>query len=389
MNYLRFESNMRYARPVILLALASFIGLPGRARAANPQSGEPSTANWAVQLDGADDYVDLNPSPLGELASLTVEAWVRIDEAAKLHYLVTDAYDDYNDGFSLVVGADGRVSFVVAASLASKGIAISSRGLTVGEWHHVAGVYDGANNAVRVYVDGVEEAAVAYTGGIRYSGARDLLFGSQKKGYSRSSRYLKGALDEVRIWGTARTADDIAAEMRAEIDEGSSDLLGYWRFNEGSGLSAEDMTSAGNTARLIRGPLWIEADWQVVAPLQVAIDIRPFARRNVVAVNPGKIPVALLSAEDLNAASDVDRRSLTFGRTGSEPSLDLRWHNRPNCRVWDVNRDHRSDLVCWFVARATEFEAGDSRGVLKGVTTSGTAIVGSDAIIVRGRRRIH
>ena len=389
MTYFRCESTLRQAGSHVLLTLALLSAQPGAARAATPRADEPPTTNWALRFDGVDDYVDLSPSPLGTPAGLTVEAWVRIDESGKLHYLVTDAYDDYNDGFSLVIGVDGRVTFVVAANMSTKGIAVSSTALQVGDWYHVAGVYDADNDAVKVYVDGAEEAVVAYSDGIGYSSTRDLLLGSQSKGYYRNSRYLKGALDEIRLWDAARSAADISATMRAEIDSESTGLIGYWRLNEGSGVSAEDIGSAGNTGRLIRGPEWIEAGWATVLAMEVTIDIRPLSRRNLIS-NRGKFPVALLSAEDLNAAADVDRSSLTFGRTGSEPSLHLQWPDRPHCRARDVNRDRRSDLVCWFVARETELEVGDSRGVLRGLTTSGTEFVGSDAIIVKGlRRRPH
>lgn len=37
----------------------------------------------------------------------------------------------------------------------------------------------------------------------------------------------------------------------------------------------------------------------------------------------GKIPVAILSARDFNASSQIDLNSLTFGRTGNELSLAL------------------------------------------------------------------
>ncbi len=394
MTYLGRETGLRQAAPFMILTLALLSHPPVVALAATPQAEDPPATNWALQFDGVNDYVDLSPSPLGTPSSITVEAWVRIQESGKLHFLVTDAHDDYNDGFSLVVGVDGRVSFVAASSLSAKAAAASSTSLTVGKWHHVAGVYDGDNEAVRVYVDGIEEAVVAYSGGISYSGSRDLLFGSQKKGYSRSGRYLKGALDEIRIWDTARTAADIAASMQAEIETESSGLIGYWQLNEGSGLNTDDATGASNGGNLMQGPEWIEAGWAVVAAMQVAIDVRPFSQRNLIPNNRGKIPVALLSAEDFNAAKDVDRNSLTFGRTGSEPSLHLLWRDRPHCRTWDVNNDRRYDLVCWFISRAMEFEAGDSRGILRGMTTTGTEIAGSDAVIVknfggRGFRERH
>ena len=79
----------------------------------------------------------------------------------------------------------------------------------------------------------------------------------------------------------------------------------------------------------ICGPLdnrfyaWAVRDGDVAAtPEYIDIDIKPGSHHNT--INPkskGKIPVAILSTEDFDAPSKVDRDSLTFGSTGEEDSL--------------------------------------------------------------------
>ncbi len=110
--------------------------------------------------------------------------------------------------------------------------------------------------------------------------------------------------------------------------------------------------------------------------ITVAIDIKP--GEDPPSINPkaqGKIPVAILSSSTFDATTQVDRTSLTFGHTGNEQSLAF-----CNRGGEDVNGDGLLDLVCHFDTPKTGFQTGDTVGVLKGKTVTGTAIKGTDSI---------
>src|SRR5206468_7477500 len=111
------------------------------------------------------------------------------------------------------------------------------------------------------------------------------------------------------------------------------------------------------------------------------IDIKPGGVPN--SINPrnkGTVPVAVLSSATFDAPSQVDRTSLTFGRTGGEPSFAF-FSNVPE----DVNGDGYLDLVCHFDTQATGFQPTDIQGVLKGKTVTGTPVVGRDSVKIVGR----
>ena len=115
----------------------------------------------------------------------------------------------------------------------------------------------------------------------------------------------------------------------------------------------------------------------------VPIDIKPGSVTNP--INPkskGKIPVAIFSTPDFDASTQVDRDLLTFGRTGEEESLHRRGKGVPNCDVEDVNDDGMLDLVCHFNLQDTDFVAGDTEGILKGLLVIGTPIEGRDAVLI-------
>ncbi len=257
-------SLRRYLRLALLSALPLFAACEADSPV-EPTAGDaavaalmPVSGNFALQFDGLNARVNLSPGSTP--ASITVEAWARIDAAGKLsgklHFLVSGAQADFQDGFNLWV-FNGQVIFSVATSPTLKAAAISTTAMDVGVWYHVAGTYDAVEDTLRVFVNGVQEAAVSYTGGIKYAARRDLRFGTQIKRFNQSSRFLKGALDEVRIWNYARSADELAADMGRAIAGDALGLLGYWPMNEGTGNTTADATAANNTGVFEFGPVWI------------------------------------------------------------------------------------------------------------------------------------
>ena len=69
--------------------------------------------------------------------------------------------------------------------------------VSIMEWHHYAGTYDGGT--VRLYMDGRPVASTAYSGSIKVD-ARRLCIGWDE---GQSGRYFNGSIDEVRIYDRA------------------------------------------------------------------------------------------------------------------------------------------------------------------------------------------
>jgi hypothetical protein len=87
--------------------------------------------------------------------------------------------------------------------------------VTDGEWHHVAGTWDGSE--IKVYTDGVEEASVAFAGPISTSDV-PVEIGRREAG----AIVFTGAIDEVGIFNKALTGDDI----RSIVTKGLESAVG-------------------------------------------------------------------------------------------------------------------------------------------------------------------
>ncbi|MEU1125677.1 LamG domain-containing protein [Streptomyces sp. NPDC005899] len=97
------------------------------------------------------------------------------------------------------------------------------------EWHHWAAVYRNATREQILYRDGVEVARRTATG--TYTGNGPLILGH----FPFTGDYLDGQIDEVRVFGRARTAQEISSERNQRLSGREPGLLGHWTFNEPNG----------------------------------------------------------------------------------------------------------------------------------------------------------
>jgi YD repeat-containing protein len=175
--------------------------------------------NNARTFDGSNDYADMSPTPFGTPAQLSAEAWARTTAtkpAGGYHYLITDSSNLLNNGFSLAIDSSNRPVFSVARTnilgQVTRGLAVSSVTVAPNTTHHIAGTWDGSR--VRVYVDGVERANVAFSGAATWASGRDLRLG-RPLGSTATQYHLQGVLDEAAIYTQALPAATVLAHYNA------------------------------------------------------------------------------------------------------------------------------------------------------------------------------
>jgi hypothetical protein len=116
-------------------------------------------------------------------------------------------------------------------------------------WFHVAAVYDGSKT--HAIINGVEKGTLTPTGGALQTPVSSLYVGS---GILRN--YFTGSIDEVRVWNVARTAAQVLQDMNYRLVGNEPGLVGYYRFDEGSGTVARD-SSGVNNGTLTNGPTYV------------------------------------------------------------------------------------------------------------------------------------
>lgn len=135
-----------------------------------------------------------------------------------------------------------------------------AKNLSAGQWYHVACTYDQATRTARIFLNGeiIDEAKdVGVTGSSeenRINLAMRGMEGATNAEYEffigksyNDFRPLQGKIAEARVWKCARTQEEIKANMQGISNpEDESDLIGYWKFDEGEGNTVKDYSSVGN-----------------------------------------------------------------------------------------------------------------------------------------------
>lgn len=238
-----------------------------------------NVAGSSLTFDGIDDYVDItdNTNPgVPALANVTndftIEAWVwptathEIDPpftqyggTAGQRYVVFPqwgggVYDGTGNhvGAGFSVGTNG-VSVYEHAGDYMPAVLVYQQPLT--GWTHVAVVYE--NGTPTLYINGV-----AVQQGQRSPRAYvhpSLGCGGGPYGY------FPGSIDELRVWSRVRTSAEMKTDFSRTVGKTSLGLVGYWRFDEASGVRVADVATAQNTGGLVRG-----VTWQTSSPAPIA-----------------------------------------------------------------------------------------------------------------------
>lgn len=131
--------------------------------------------------------------------------------------------------------------------------------LTTKTWYHVAVTYDIPSHAMTIYVNGQPQSRTITYGGssitsMNICGTKDVEF-QIGRSYENEVRQLNGNIAEMRVWGVARSQEEIWKGMY-EVDPASPGLLAYWKFNEGEGNVVADQTGHGFDAIANAPLLW-------------------------------------------------------------------------------------------------------------------------------------
>lgn len=188
---------------------------------------------------------------------MTVMAWIKTTTTNlcavvnKYHALTTTGYQLFlqNGHIEALYFASPGNDVPVNTSVLDGGL------VNDGNWHHVAFAV-GATGAW-LCKDGVEMASAAWTGTPGpTTDSYDLLFGLYPGLTAQfGTGYYTGEMDEVSLWNVALLPSQIQTYMNRSLSGYEPNLVGYWRFDEGSGTTTADASGNDNTAYL-SGPTW-------------------------------------------------------------------------------------------------------------------------------------
>jgi len=214
----------------------------------------------------------------------------------------------------------------------------TSTGVNSNQWYHLVTTYSSLDRTIRFYIDGNEVAPVVLSGLSAYSlniSANNVHLGNGTLG-------KKNRVDEARIYNRVLTAE----EVRYHYNHGGP--VAYWDMDEGSGLKINDKSGNGNDGT-ISGATWTQGKHGSALS---------FDGSNDYAIVPHN--------DSLGIVADI-----TIGAWIKKNNPDIR-----NDIVYKTTGGY--SFMTHYTDRALYFQAQDSGGVWRAVSSNSNAIVDSD-----------
>ena len=222
---------------------------------------------YSLSLDGVNDYVEL----AGDVAvgnTWTYSVWLKpstYSSSSLFGYLAADNNDGgaggntatrHGIGFVQSGTSHGGSGMVYYYSQTGTGSTqLSSTALTENIWNHVVITADVSNNQLKIYLNGSLDNTITKSN-------IQTVFDSLGR-YS-NLWYYDGGMDEVGFWDSILSATEVTAlynsgtptdlASNAGNYSSSSNLIGWYRMEEGTGTTVADSSTNSNTGTLTNGP---------------------------------------------------------------------------------------------------------------------------------------
>src|SRR3989344_5369888 len=223
-------------------------------------------------FDGTTDYAAKTYSTDTELdpgtGSFSVSMWFK-------HNSTTPGSNQFalarflSGGYKIYMNTSGNMCFGIDsdATWTPSNAACGTANLADSQWHYLSAVKSGTST-LTLYIDARPANQTAITDPASLSGSSPVFNVGIDTG--QASGGWVGFLDELKYYNFAKTADQVKADFAARgtvkgisaqfgpdtAKSLSSVLVGYWKLDENTGVSASDASGNGNTGTLTNGPDW-------------------------------------------------------------------------------------------------------------------------------------
>jgi len=193
-------------------------------------------SDLALSFNGINDQVYCGtPAPLDIQNRITIELWIHpthfgeldiqgfgrlIDRERYILFLNEGGRDDYAD-HSLMFAIEHPTGVMVMGNTPQNSILLNN-------WQHIAANYDSHSRTMKIYINGKPQP-LTYPFGY----PNDTIATSQNNPFyigesNNQERAFQGMMDEIRIWNTIRSDDEILSNMSQTFSTIPDGLVTYW-----------------------------------------------------------------------------------------------------------------------------------------------------------------
>lgn len=172
----------------------------------------------ARSFNGTQNYVSLPTSPLYDTQSLTINTWIKLNDATKSGVIFQAGVNGPAAAYTLF-HASGDLTFRTVNSagvLDELVVSATSRTTYIydNSWHMITAVYNPQTQQKLLYVDGILKDSKDYSETLKTMGETVARIGATS--YATPSTLFKGSIDEVSLWRKAMSGSEVAGIYNAD-----------------------------------------------------------------------------------------------------------------------------------------------------------------------------
>ncbi|WP_288007771.1 DUF2341 domain-containing protein [Thermofilum sp.] len=186
---------------------------------------------YALSFDGVDDYVNFGNILNLAGKSLTISAWIKVNQLPPSGYTYPfvarrQTSGSYNADYLVEVTSGGGICFTYAKAGTYNWYGSCTGGgiITAGQWFHVVAVFDSSSTTAKIYVNAVQKAS--QNTGQQLTSNSGAVFRLAYTWDTGTNKYYNGVLDEIAVFDRALTDSEISA-LYSYYAYGTQNYAGY------------------------------------------------------------------------------------------------------------------------------------------------------------------
>lgn len=185
----------------------------------------PSGKGYSLDFDGINDYINIGNKETLQMGTgaVTVEHWIKPAAWNNFESLFYGSAGGGNQGYGTALNNDGtNFRYEVYGSSGGRQGFYVNIGIKIEQWNHIVAVFDGENNYIQVFLNGVEKhkATILDPGDVR--SPTNFMIGS----HGAWTWFYKGLMDTVRVYKRAVKEAEVQ-KLYAEGLKTHKDLVAY------------------------------------------------------------------------------------------------------------------------------------------------------------------
>ncbi|WP_418509734.1 LamG-like jellyroll fold domain-containing protein [Corallibacter sp.] len=179
----------------------------------------------SIYFNGSTDYVDMEDALDLNPTGFTISAWVNANTNSNNTSILSKRNAAYTEGYDFKITSTGKFQVSWKRASGSMQSITSNTTIPKNQWHQLAVIYNGTR--AFLYIDGILDneanlSAPEDTNQSFYIAAADK---------NTPQAFFHGNIDEVRVWDTTLTLDQLHYIMNQEIEENSTFVGGSYFVN--------------------------------------------------------------------------------------------------------------------------------------------------------------